>query len=49
MDFREGWSAINRAAVPDFVALCKRIEHEFTVNASAIQLILDGHARPLDS
>jgi len=49
MHFREGWNAINRAAVSDFVALCERIEHEFTVKASAIQLILDGHAAPLDS
>ncbi|HEY2209865.1 MAG TPA: hypothetical protein VGH26_11320 [Gaiellaceae bacterium] len=43
MQFREGWNAINRAAVPDFVALCKRVEDEFTLEAGAIQLVLDGH------
>jgi hypothetical protein len=44
MQFREGWNAINRAAVPDFVALCERIEQSFHVTAGAIELFLDGRS-----
>jgi hypothetical protein len=46
MHFREGWNAMNRAVVPDFVALCKRLEDEFMLTASSIQLLVDGHEFP---
>jgi hypothetical protein len=41
MHFREGWNAINRAVVPDFVALCERIENDFHQWATGIQVMLD--------
>ena len=46
MHFREGWDAINRAVVPDFVALCERMENDFQLNAGAIQMILDEREFP---
>jgi hypothetical protein len=49
MHFREGWNAINRAAVPDFVALCARIEDALQLRAGAIQMILDGRELRSDS
>ncbi len=49
MHFREGWGAMDRAVVPDFVALCKRVEDDFMLKAGAIQLGLDGHEVPPDS
>lgn len=42
MLFREGWNAMNRAVVPDFVALCDRIEKNFHATAGAIKMMLDG-------
>jgi hypothetical protein len=49
MHFQEGWNAMNRAVVADFVALCKRLEDEFMNAAAAIQLVLDGHEFQPDS
>lgn len=46
MHFREGWNAINRAVVPDFVALCERLENDFQLNAAAIHMILDAREPP---
>jgi hypothetical protein len=42
MSLQEGWRAIDRAALPDFVALCERIEDRFLHAAAGIQLVLDG-------
>ena len=42
MHFRESWNALNREVVPEFVALCYRIEDDFVKDAGAIQLLVDG-------
>jgi hypothetical protein len=46
MQFREGWQPLPRGAVSDFVALCKRIDDDFTQTAASIQLFVDGHEFP---
>jgi hypothetical protein len=40
--FEEGWNAISRAAVPDFVALCDRTATLFDAGAVNIQMMFEG-------
>lgn len=46
---REDWYPMSRDVVPDFVALCKRVEDGLLHAAGGLQLVLDGHEALPDS